>query len=92
MLFVTLGFTLSFVYPSIIGSVIDTVVTPVAAPWVERRNRLVWLTELGLVAALMHAIVVYGRGHCNVHLGDGVVVNIRKQLFDHLQRLSLRFT
>jgi ABC-type multidrug transport system fused ATPase/permease subunit len=35
--------------------------------------------------------VVYGRGHFNVHLGDGIVTDIRRHLFEHLQTLSLRF-
>jgi ABC-type multidrug transport system fused ATPase/permease subunit len=91
LLFGTVGFTLSFVYPWLIGSVIDTVVTTTSRPWMERRARLIWLTELGVGAAFLHAVVVYGRGHFNVHLGDRIMVDLRRQLFEHLQRLSLRF-
>jgi subfamily B ATP-binding cassette protein MsbA len=92
LIFGTLGFSLSFVYPWIIGSVIDTVVAPAPGlSWLARRARLIWLTELAVGAALMNAIVVYGRGHFNVHLGDGIMVDLRRKLFEHLQRLSLRF-
>jgi subfamily B ATP-binding cassette protein MsbA len=87
------GFGLSFAYPWIIGSVVDIVIAPShgALTFAQRRAKLVELTELAAVTALMNAVVVYGRGHFNVHLGDGIVADIRRDLFVHLQRLSLRF-
>ena len=45
----------------------------------------------GLGAAVLHATVVYGRGHYNVQLGHAIVVDLRRHLFDHLQRLSVLF-
>jgi subfamily B ATP-binding cassette protein MsbA len=91
--FGALGFALSFAYPWIIGSVVDTVVGPPSAglSFAVRRARLWHYTELAAVTALLHAVVVYGRGHYNVHLGDGVVTDIRRELFEHLQRLSVGF-
>lgn len=92
VVFGALGFLLSFVYPWIIGSAVDLVVGPGArAPLAQRRETLIWLTELAAVTGLLHAAVVYGRGHFNVHLGDGIVTDLRRDLFDHLQILSLRF-
>jgi subfamily B ATP-binding cassette protein MsbA len=91
ILFGVVGFALSFAYPWIIGCVIDTVVGPTRMPFVERRSHLVHYTELAAMTAVMHALVVYGRGHFNVHLGHGIVVSIRRELFEHLQRLSVRF-
>jgi subfamily B ATP-binding cassette protein MsbA len=92
LIFGVLGFGLSFAYPWIIGSLIDRVVAPTAPmTFAVRRANLVWLTELAAVTALLHAVVVYGRGHSNVHLGDAIVTDLRCELFEHLQRLSLRF-
>jgi subfamily B ATP-binding cassette protein MsbA len=88
-----LGFILSFAYPWIIGSVVDTVVAPAAdAPSrAEREARLAWLTAAAACTAVLHAVVVYGRGHFNVRLGHSIVVDIRRAAFEHLQRLSLLF-
>jgi subfamily B ATP-binding cassette protein MsbA len=90
LLFGALGFALSFAYPWIIGSVVDVIVAS-PLPLAEREDRLASLTELAAATALAHALVVYGRGHFNVHLGHGVVADIRRELFAHLQRLSLLF-
>ena len=70
--FGVLGFGLSFMYPWIIGSVVDAIATPGLAT-VRRDATLVHMTELALLTAVLHAVVVYGRGHFNVHLGHGVV-------------------
>src|SRR5690606_37497960 len=91
--FGVLGFALSFVYPWIIGAAVDVIVAPAspAFPLEARVAALVRLTELAALTAVGHAVVVYGRGHCNIRLGHGIVVDIRRELFDHLQRLSLLF-
>jgi subfamily B ATP-binding cassette protein MsbA len=93
MAFGALGFALSFAYPWIIGSVVDIVVAaPDSAPPLAVRRAHLWrYTELAAVTAALHAIVVYGRGHYNVHLGHGVVTDLRRELFEHLQRLSVGF-
>jgi subfamily B ATP-binding cassette protein MsbA len=87
------GFLLSFVYPWIIGTAVDSVMAPGTAgmPLEQRLPRLIRLTELAALTAILHAIVVYGRGHYNVKLGHGIVTDLRRDLFDHLQMLSLRF-
>lgn len=91
--FGVLGFGLSFVYPWIIGSAVDVIVAPPdpALPREARAAALVRLTELAALTAIGHAVVVYGRGHLNIQLGHGIVVDIRRELFDHLQKLSLLF-
>jgi ABC-type multidrug transport system fused ATPase/permease subunit len=97
IVFGAVGFALSFAYPWIIGSVVDAVVAgPPSSPaagvsMATRRLRLWHYTELAALTAVLHAVVVYGRGHFNVHLGDGVVTDIRRELFEHLQRLSVGF-
>jgi subfamily B ATP-binding cassette protein MsbA len=85
-----LGFALSFAYPWIVGNVVD-LITSQGTSHAARQARLAWLTELAAITAILHAVVVYGRGHFNVHLGDNVVNDIRKKVFEHLQSLSLRF-
>jgi ABC-type multidrug transport system fused ATPase/permease subunit len=87
--FGVLGFVLSFAYPWIIGSVVDLIASPGADP--VREARLLRLTELAAATAILHAVVVYGRGHFNVHLGDRIVNDIRTRVFEHLQSLSLHF-
>jgi subfamily B ATP-binding cassette protein MsbA len=90
--FGVLGFVLSFAYPWIVGSVVDQVVAPNSPSALDvRTSRLVYLTAAATVTALLHAVVVYGRGHYNVHLGHAVVVDVRRDVFEHLQKLSLLF-
>jgi ABC-type multidrug transport system fused ATPase/permease subunit len=89
-----LGFAVTFVSPWLVGSLIDDVI---AAP-AERRlsdaaqmQRLAALTSISIVTALLYAVAGYGRGHFNMKLGNRVVTAIRRDLFEHLQRLSLQF-
>ncbi|WAS90668.1 ABC transporter ATP-binding protein [Nannocystis punicea] len=88
-----LGFALSFVYPWIIGSAVDVIVAPrdPGFPLEARVAALLRLTGFAALTAVGHAIVVYGRGHFNIRLGHGIVADIRRELFDHLQKLSLLF-
>ena len=90
--FGVMGFLLSFVYPWIIGSAVDLVVGTSAETTLEqRRNSLIWLTGSAALTGLLHAAVVYGRGHYNIQLSDSIVTDLRRDLFHHLQSLSLRF-
>jgi ABC-type multidrug transport system fused ATPase/permease subunit len=92
VLFGVLGFLLSFAYPWIIGAAVDLAARHGAAvPAGQPRESLLRLTELALLTALLHAAVVYGRGHFNIHLSDGIVTDLRRDVFQHLQMLSLRF-
>jgi subfamily B ATP-binding cassette protein MsbA len=90
VVFGALGFALSFAYPFIIGAVVDVIAVSGSTPG-ARNAELLRLTELALLTAVLHALVVYGRGHFNVHLGHNVVTDMRRALFDHVQNLSLRF-
>src|SRR4051794_34777835 len=90
--FGALGFALSFAYPWIIGSIIDGVIAPIhPSSMAARQAELLRLSELAAITAALHALVVYGRGHFNVHLGDGIVSDLRERLFSHLQSLSMGF-
>jgi subfamily B ATP-binding cassette protein MsbA len=90
IVFGALGFLLSFAYPWIVGSIVD-LVSGVPDAGNARGARLRRLTELSVVTAVLHAAVVYGRGHFNVHLGDAIAGDLRRELFDHLQRLGSAF-
>jgi ABC-type multidrug transport system fused ATPase/permease subunit len=89
--FGVLGFLLSFAYPWIIGRTVDTVTSSHGAVFPSKEREVLGLTGLSLLAALLHALVVYGRGHSNVNLGDSIVTDLRRQLFAHLQKLSVGF-
>jgi ABC-type multidrug transport system fused ATPase/permease subunit len=91
VLFGTAGFLLSFVYPWIIGSVVDLIHNASVASLAQRQARLSWLTQLAAATGIGHALVVYGRGHFNTKLGNSVVADLRRDLFEHLQSLSVRF-
>jgi subfamily B ATP-binding cassette protein MsbA len=92
VLFGVLGFLLSFVYPWIIGAAIDLVTgAGITQPLAARHQRLIVLTEFALATGILHAVVLYGRGHFNARLGEAIVSDLRRDLFTHLQKLSLGF-
>ena len=92
LLFGVAGFLLSFVYPSLIGSAVDLVdARSVRSFDPAHRRELLGLAALALLTALTQSVVVYGRGHFNVHLSDSIITDIRRDLFEHLQKLSVRF-
>jgi subfamily B ATP-binding cassette protein MsbA len=84
------GFLLSFVYPFIIGEVVDLSIAGRESP-ARRAEQLLQLTVLAALTGACHAIVLYGRGHFNVQLGTAVVSDLRRDLFAHVQRMSIRF-
>ena len=91
----SLGAVLPFAYPYIIGHLIDDVIVPqpvhgVALTSAGRTHSLIVLITMAAATAVLFGITSYGR-HFMVKLGNRVVVQIRRDLFDHLQRLSLHF-
>jgi subfamily B ATP-binding cassette protein MsbA len=87
--FGALGFALSFVYPWIIGTAVDLITARrTGAP---PEGELWRLGALGVSTALLHALVLYGRGHYNVRLSEAVVADLRRELFARLQQLSVAF-
>ncbi len=91
-----LGFAVTFSYPKLIGKLIDEVIVPrdvngVAASPEQRLHRLFQLTTYAILTAIGFGISAYGTGHFTTKLGNRIVVQLRRDLFDHLQRLSLHF-
>jgi subfamily B ATP-binding cassette protein MsbA len=90
---------LTFVFPWLIGSAIDGVTAPdwqrwgaAGPPTFEQRSRHLWtLVAIGAGTALAFGIIGYLRGHYSVKLGNRLITDLRRELFDHLQRLSLHF-
>src|SRR4051812_49349817 len=91
-----LGFSVTFAFPWIIGSLIDDVIAPRAVngvlPSFDARVHHLWrLAMLCSISAVIVAVAGYGRGHFNVKLGNRIVTMLRRDLFEHFQRLSLQF-
>ena len=91
-----IGAVLPFAYPYIIGRMVDEVIVPqLMQPGTSdaavRSHRLVQLILMAAVTAFAFGAAGYCRGHYMVKLGNRIVVQIRRDLFDHLQRLSLHF-
>jgi ABC-type multidrug transport system fused ATPase/permease subunit len=94
VLFGVLGFLLSFVYPWIVGRTVDVATASGEAAALSadaKYAELRWLAAISAVTGVLHALVVYGRGHFNTRLGELIVSDLRRDLYDHLQRLSVRF-
>jgi ABC-type multidrug transport system fused ATPase/permease subunit len=93
MIFGVLGFLLSFAYPWIIGNIVDIATddSTGAAAAASKVERLRWLIQLSAITGVLHALVVYGRGHFNIRLGESIVTDLRRDLYAHLQKLSVRF-
>jgi subfamily B ATP-binding cassette protein MsbA len=94
-----LNLGLTFVFPWLIGAAIDRVIAP---DWVARglpgppsndeRQHWLWtIVAVGAGTALMFGVITYTRGHYTVKLGTRLIADLRRELFDHLQRLSLHF-
>jgi ABC-type multidrug transport system fused ATPase/permease subunit len=94
-----LNVALTFVFPWLIGSAIDRVTAPDWTRWgmtdppsFEQRSHALWkLVGIGAGTALMFGVITYTRGHYTVKLGNRIIADLRRDLFDHLQRLSLHF-
>jgi subfamily B ATP-binding cassette protein MsbA len=90
---------LTFVFPWLIGSAVDGVTAPdwerwgaAGPPTIEQRSRHLWtLVAVGAGTALAFGVIGYLRGHYSVKLGNRLITDLRRDLFDHLQRLSLHF-
>jgi subfamily B ATP-binding cassette protein MsbA len=96
VLFGVLGLCLPFVFPMIIGSAIDTVVLArprngVVPTMAEREQWLKWLTIAGGLTAVLWAAAGYSKGHFTLQLGNHIITRVRRDLFEHFQKLSLQF-
>ena len=77
------------ILPWIIKTLIETVTTPEAASDSLRIITTLTLTSLGLY--ILRGILQFMRSYQAHIAGWGVVADVRKHLYRHMQRLSLRF-
>ena len=94
--FGVVGLCLPFVYPSLIETAVDSVINGKGPHGtlltdVQRDHRLVGITLVAAVTAVLFMVVGYCKGHFTLKLGNRVVTRIRLDLFEHLQKLSLQF-
>jgi ATP-binding cassette, subfamily B, bacterial len=76
---------LSLLTPLIIRDLIDNALPNRDA------SRLNWLA-LGLIAIpLVNGVIGVWQRHASAHVGEGIIYDLRRALFDHMQRMSLRF-
>jgi ATP-binding cassette subfamily B protein/subfamily B ATP-binding cassette protein MsbA len=75
--------------PWIIKTLIDIVTDPGANP--DSWQMITTLTFAALGVFIMKGILQFSRSYVAHIAGWGVVANLRKHLYQHLQRLSLRF-
>jgi ABC-type multidrug transport system fused ATPase/permease subunit len=91
-----IGFSVTFVYPWVVGSLFDNVIAPRAVngviPSVDQRMHRLWvLIGISAVTAILFSISGFGKGHYTLKLGNRIVTQLRRDLFDHLHKLSLQF-
>lgn len=85
-------FAFNYTFPWLIGAAIDQVVEPKKqTDWASRLGWLEWLTVLGVVLSIGHAVSSFARSYLAAKLGNRIIRDIRQDLFDHLHRLSLHF-
>ncbi|GIW77048.1 MAG: putative multidrug export ATP-binding/permease protein YgaD [Phycisphaerae bacterium] len=85
-------FAFNYTFPWLIGAAVDHVVEPKKqTDWASRLTWLEWLTVLGVVLSIGHAVSSFARSYLAAKLGNRIIRDIRQDLFDHLHRLSLHF-
>ncbi|QBD81969.1 ABC transporter ATP-binding protein [Ktedonosporobacter rubrisoli] len=72
-------------YPALVGSLIDTII--VGRQFASLVPTAIFLS--GLIVA--QALLSFWQQYCNTIIGERIVVDLRIQLYRHLQRLSLSF-
>src|SRR5258708_3518752 len=80
--FVTSALTLT--YPALLGTIIDSVVT-------RNVTALHTIVFFVLALAVLQSILNFGEGFWMSALGERIVINLRIQLYSHLQHLPLSF-
>jgi ATP-binding cassette subfamily B protein len=76
---------LALVPPLVIRQIID-----VAIPNADR-SQIWWLAGLAVAAALADAGLQIGQRWCSARVGEGLIADLRRTLYDKVQRLPLAF-
>lgn len=84
-------FGIPLALPLILKYVIDDVINT-SLPMADKLHRLFWVTGIALfVFVILRPPIEYYRQYYAQWTGNKVLYDIRDRLFDHIQRLSLRF-
>lgn len=88
-----LKFTLALAIPAALGYVIDYVIVPAAADlsWDDRVQRLWGVVIIFTLVFVARAFMTYLRSYLSELAGNRIVFDIRRDLFRHVQRLSLAY-
>ena len=79
------GAGLGLVFPWIMQSLVDSVLTQGDS---DQLNRI---TAFLIVAFLIRSVFYYFQGYSLSYIGERIVVDLRRQTYQHLHQLSLRF-
>ena len=71
--------------PLILGWIIDKGILP------RHLSVVVWLASIAAGLALLDTIVIYTQAWTSARIGQGLVYNLRTQVFSHVQRQPLAF-
>ncbi|MBU8567304.1 ABC transporter ATP-binding protein/permease [Virgibacillus pantothenticus] len=87
-----LKFGIPLLMPLILKFVIDNIIGNEALSQTEKTTQLVWLMGAAFIIFLvLRPPIEYIRQYLAQWVGNKVLFDIRDRLFDHLQRLSLKF-
>ena len=78
------------VIPWIIKILVSTITTP-GATLANSASTITWLSIIVLIAFVVRAVMQFLRSYLAHIAGWGVVADVRKYIYEHMQRLSLRF-
>src|SRR5699024_4894841 len=87
-----LKFAIPLLIPLILKYVIDDIITVEHMSNVEKVNQLLWVMDAVFILFLLNRPPFeYLRQYLAQWVGSKVLYDIRYRLFDHIQKLSLRF-
>ncbi|WP_077296252.1 ABC transporter ATP-binding protein [Virgibacillus pantothenticus] len=87
-----LKFCIPLLMPLILKFVIDNIIGNEALSQTEKTTQLVWLMGAAFIIFLvLRPPIEYIRQYLAQWVGNKILFDIRDRLFDHLQRLSLKF-
>jgi subfamily B ATP-binding cassette protein MsbA len=85
-------FSLPMIPAALSRVIVDDVISNVRGLATPQRLELLWWIAAGLgVAALAEAVAIYVRGYYTVKVSSSIAFDLRRDLWRHLQRLSLGY-
>lgn len=85
LLFVALGSALGVVTPLLLKAIIDNGIVP------HRYGVVAWLAGAAAGVALLTAGLTFAERWFSARLGEGLIYDLRREVFDHVQRMPVAF-